>query len=452
MAHSRLQHHIIGLLAASYALIAAAAYAADEPPSTTANDKAKDPPQAASGAAPSPPAGPTYSGDLWTRSTLTGDWGGARNDLAAKGLTFNLSFTQVVMGVVSGGRDTGFEYLGRGELGVNLDTTKMELWPGGLFSVIGEGHVGNPVSAPHVGSLVPVDVNEFFPEADNSFIIPGFTYTQFFSPTFAVFGGKIPTITATSGDMNEFAHGKGDHQFLNTNLSLNPIIALTVPYSCWGAGALAMPTQDLVLSAVVIDAHGQADSAQFDSMFSNGVTFILEARLTTHFWNKTGHQLLGFTYATSSYTDLDQSVANLIIPGLPTSQADNSWSIYYNFDQYLYQPDPSASRGIGIFARAGLSDGEANPIRWVASGGVGGKGMFSGRPDDAFGIGYFHSGIADTQITSSLGFGDTEGIEAFYEFALTPWLHVTPDVQWIQPSQDRVDDSWVVGLRVFTSF
>lgn len=452
MGNTRMRSLIVGVLAPAYALFAGAAQAAHEHPSAGVDAAGKDQPGAASDAAPSAPSGPTDARDLWTRSTLTGDWGGTRSDLAAKGFTLNLSLTQVLMGVVSGGRDTGLEYLGRGEMNLTLDTTKMGLWPGGIFSVTGEGHFGEPVSTPYAGSLVPVDVNEFFPEADDSFVFPGFTYTQFLAPNFAVFGGKIPTITATSGDMNEFAHGKGDHQFLNTNFSLNPVIALTVPYSCWGAGALVLPTEDLALSAVAIDAHGQADSAQFDSMFSNGVTFIVEGRLTTHFWERTGHQLLGVTYATSSYTDLDQSVANLIIPGLPTSRADSSWSLYYNCDQYFYQPDPRIDRGIGIFARAGLSDGDPNPIQWVASGGVGGKGMISGRPDDAFGIGYFHSGIADTQTTSSLGFGDTQGVEAFYEFALTPWLHVTPDVQWVQPSQDRVDDSWVVGVRVFTSF
>jgi len=41
-----------------------------------------------------------YSGDIWHRSTLTGDWGGVRNDLAAKGITFDMSLTQVGQGVV----------------------------------------------------------------------------------------------------------------------------------------------------------------------------------------------------------------------------------------------------------------------------------------------------------------------------------------------------------------
>ncbi len=442
------QHPLaIALFVAAGLLVPAAL--ADDPPTPANGDEAeKD--KAAD--APSPPPALSYSGDFTMRSTLTGDWGGTRNELANRGLTLNMFLTQVGMGVVSGGRETGWGYLGRGEIDLNADTGKMGLWQGGFIGIVAEGHYGDSISTSHAGSLLPVDVNEFFPESANSFILPGVTYTQFLSEKVAVFGGKIPTITSNSGDMNEFAHGKGDHQFLNTNFSLNPVIALTVPYSCWGAGALFLPIKGLELKAVVIDSHGIANSAQFDSMFSNGATIIVEGRYTTHFWDKTGHQLLGVTYGTGSYTDLDQSVANAIIPGLPTSQDDGSWSVYYNFDQYVYQPDPKVDKGIGIFGRLGLSDGKANPIHWVASGGVGGKGMFEGRPDDGFGIGYFYSGIADTQITSGLNLGDSQGVEAFYEFAITPALHVSPDVQWVQPSQRRVDASWVVGIRVFMSF
>ena len=56
------------------------------------------------------------------RSTLTGDWGGARNDLAAKGITFDSSLTQVTQGVVSGGKDGTWQYGGRGDLTGKLDT------------------------------------------------------------------------------------------------------------------------------------------------------------------------------------------------------------------------------------------------------------------------------------------------------------------------------------------
>jgi hypothetical protein len=46
-----------------------------------------------------------YSGDLWSRSTFTGDWGGFCNEWAQKGITFDFSITQVGQGVVNGGQE-----------------------------------------------------------------------------------------------------------------------------------------------------------------------------------------------------------------------------------------------------------------------------------------------------------------------------------------------------------
>ena len=51
-----------------------------------------------------------YSGDLLSRSTLTGDWGGYRNQWAEKGITFDLSITQVGQGVVNGGKSGAWQY------------------------------------------------------------------------------------------------------------------------------------------------------------------------------------------------------------------------------------------------------------------------------------------------------------------------------------------------------
>ena len=58
-----------------------------------------------------PPATP-YSGNFWQRSTLTGDWGGLRNELAARGVTLDMSLTKAAQGIVHGGKDTGWQYGG----------------------------------------------------------------------------------------------------------------------------------------------------------------------------------------------------------------------------------------------------------------------------------------------------------------------------------------------------
>ena len=76
------------------------------------------------------------------------------------------------------------------------------------------------------------------------FGVPAWNFAQFLSPYFGLAIGKFATITNTSGDMNEFAHGKGATQFMNMALNFNPLLAFTVPYSTLGVGAVVLPTKD----------------------------------------------------------------------------------------------------------------------------------------------------------------------------------------------------------------
>ena len=88
------------------------------------------------------------------------------------------------------------------------------------------------------------------------------------------------------------------------------------------------------------------------------------------------------------------------------------------------------------------------------SGGVGGRGVIPGRPNDRYGLG-FYSLIVSGDLRNQLILGrlDTEwGMEVFYNIAITPWLQLTPDLQYIQSGRPRVDDAVVLGFRVQTYF
>ena len=69
------------------------------------------------------PSASPYWGDAWRRSTLSGDWAGLCNELAAKRVTIDMSLTQAAQGIAHGGKDTGWQYGGgRGDIILNLDT------------------------------------------------------------------------------------------------------------------------------------------------------------------------------------------------------------------------------------------------------------------------------------------------------------------------------------------
>jgi len=264
---------------------------------------------------------------------------------------------------------------------------------------------------------------------------------QFFSEYAGVFVGKVATITSTSGDMNDFAHGKGTTQFFNMAFNWNPVVNLTTPYSTLGAGVIILPTKDpngAIITLSALDGDGTADSSGFDTVFKGNTAYAIEGRVRTNFFGLTGHQLVGGTYSAKNFTSIDQNL-RFFLENRAIEQKDNSWCFYYNFDQYLYEPKKGSDQGIGIFGRFGASDGNPNPVHYFYSLGVGGKGVIPGRQLDQFGIGYYYMDISNPQFTGALAtrefLRNEQGFEAYYNFAITPWMKLTPDIQVIGPAQ-----------------
>ncbi len=392
-------------------------------------------------------APPPYSGDFATRSKLTGDWGGIRNDLETRGVTFDMNLTQIEQGVLNGGTDDVWQYGGRGNFTGNLDTQKLGLWPGGFATLEVESNFGNGINL-DTGAIDPVNTNQLFPDVGSgNFNVPQLSFTQFVSPYFGVFAGKLDTM---SSDANEFAHGKGDTQFMNVAFNINPVTLIAAPYSPLGAGFIVLPTEDpdqAVLNAVVIQSTAKASTAGFDHISSNDLTFAGEGRVRTHFFGLTGHQLVGAEYSNKQYTSIDQRVG-FILQNRRPAKTDGTWAVYYNFDQILYEIDKAKGRGVGLFGRFGAADGDPNFLQYFFSAGIGGKGLIPSREHDQFGLGYYYLDVANPTLSirkrSASFLRDEWGFEAYYNVALAPWLTFTPDIQVIGPALKRQRSSGTV--------
>ena len=389
---------------------------------------------------------------LWSRDRLTGDWGSLRSEWEEKGVDLHLDVTSVVQGIASGGVEKDAAVGGSADLFVNLDSEKMGLWPGGFLNLFAEAQFGDSVIQ-KTGAITASNTDALFPLPDEDKVtLTSVVLTQFFTESIGVFAGKVETL---EGDLNEFAGGRGKDQFLNTNFVFSPITLLSVPYSALGGGLLyLLPDDKGMISVSALDASGQPDEAGFDDAFGDGVLLSAEGRVEVNFFDRPGHQSLGVTYSTKEFKDLSDLGRLLLPPSVvAVGTKSGSWSVYYNFDHYLYV-ESDGEQGVGVFGRLGWADRDTNPIERFYSIGIGGKGIIPGRDRDSFGVGYYYQEVSHKISDLVVGLADLadgQGGEIWYSIEATPWMHVTLDFQVID-STGPADVAIVTGLRAKVDF
>jgi len=133
--------------------------------------------------------------------------------------------------------------------------------------------------------------------------------------------------------------------------------------------------------------------------------------------------------------------------------------------QYLHTEDDSGDRpldlgngkpdleGWGLFSRVAFADEDTNPWKFTASGGIGGRGLIPTRDNDVLGVGYYYNDVDPDRFLFSNRLDDSgQGMECFYNIAITPAVRLTFDFQWIDSVVSSVDDGYVLGARLQTSF
>jgi porin len=388
---------------------------------------------------------PDYDGDIFTRNTLIGGWAGVRDKIATdNGLQFVLDVTQYYQGVIDGGLDETAAYSGVGDYHIRLDSGQAGLWPGGFIDVHGQTFWGRTING-STGAVLPVNTQlALSAPAGVGTYLSHVVFTQFLSEKFAVMFGKLD---ATIGDDNAFAHGIGDRRFQNLGFSFNPVTLLTGPYSALGAGVMYLLGGESMINFLVLDGDGRIDRAGFDTVFKGNTTFSANIKLESDFFEQPGHHWLGGLYGNGAYNTQGQ-IPRLLIPNstAPPITEDNTWAIFYNFDQYLVSNPDNPDEGWGLFGRFGIADKSTNLIRTFYSIGVGGNSIIPGRNRDRFGIGYYYMNLSDERL--GLLTGDNEsGIEVFYNAALTPWLELSADYQYLDGAVRAADNAHVLGFR-----
>jgi porin len=397
---------------------------------------------------------PTATPATWGGDTLTGDWGGRRTLLKEEyGITLAPRLTQFYQGLSAGDGDHDFEYGGKADLMLNADLSKLGFWNGFSLTVHAEYNYGESINGAG-GTLVPPNTALVFPgmEGSDAFDLSSVYFTQHFSKSVSLLFGKLNMMDIAA--RTPFKGGAGIDSFWNLTF-VAPPSGLVPPY-LFGA-LLSVRTEPATFGLWIYDPNSVINKTGFEEPFANGVTIRGSVDFPVTIGGLSGHQGFVALYSTEDGTDLED-IGDTFLPPFPPNSPDIKDSGYYfayTFDQYLYRASENSKEGFGLFGQFGISDGNPSRLYWSALVGIGGTGLIiPGRSRDNWGIGYYYDNPSPDlkkSLSPLLKIRDEQGVEIFYNFAVTPGITVGVDLQVINPSLGE-DTVIIPGLRWVTRF
>ena len=353
------------------------------------------------------PADGTLSQSLWNRDTLGGDWGGARGTLGQYGIRFDLWATGFYQDLLDGaGNDEG-DFSGRVDLMINGDTGKFGLWQGGGL----HAHVtyrGGDLPGFRGGALFPVHTSGVLPLGGSDDVVATSLYmSQRFGDATRLMLGKINVVDLLAS--HPFFGGWGTDRFWHLAFVAPP--SGVVPPVIMG-GILSHSFAPYTLTAMVFDPNDQTTSNSLNRLFEVGVNVSLGLAWSGELTGRKSGAGITATYSTAEGTDWSQIG---LPPGSQTTTKKGSCNVAVELSHLLVENAGVPGKGLGLYAKAAIADGNPNPFKRSLVGGVAGHAIVPGRPLDYFGFGYFFYDLSDQLQDAVAPVGslkDEQGVEA----------------------------------------
>jgi porin len=373
----------------------------------------------------------------------------------AVGIAFGLTqiYQQNVHGGISKHRKAG-RYSGSYDIELTADLQRLLGIEGASLFVHTEGFWSKSggIDAPSVGSAFGVN-GDGYPR--NAMVITEFWYEQ--SMLDGQFLFRVGKMDLTGGfehhgcpvafDASAFANDE-TNQFLNGALVNNP----TIPFPDYALGAAAFysPIDWWYIAAGVVDAQNDFRETGFKTTFGDEDYFfyIFETGVTPRLTSDNGP--LQGAYRVGLWVDAQDKFRRS-----NGKKYRDDTGFYLSCGQMVCKENnnPEDTQGLGLFARFGYANSDLNEMGNFWSIGAQYQGLVDSRDDDVLGLGFAQGIFSDfAGANDGAGYSDDHEsvLEIYYNATLTPWLNISPSVQYISnPGGNRtVSDAVVLGLRL----
>jgi porin len=369
--------------------------------------------------------------------------------LANCGVTYSVEVPQFYQGVTSGGGERGFEYGGKVDQFIIVDSTKLGLWQGMTMTMHVETRFGDDVNGQAVG-LAPVNVAMLYPkEGEHDTAITNLSFAQAVSDDVQLTFGKFNSLDLFYGLYPQT--GRGVNGFMNASMVIPITVARVAPLSFMGAGAMKYHGKQIQGAVLVYDTQNCTTTSGFDDLFDNGANILGYWRFFTNVGGLPGSQGFAGIWSTGDFVSFDPT-GFAIVPGqgIVAVPTDGAYTLAYILEQTLWMDCCNQNRNIALLSQWGLADEQTSPFSWSANVGIQATGFLCPRPADSMGVGYFYTGLSDdftNLLSPMLTLHDINGVELYYNAAVAKSFNLTTDLQVIEPADVTNDTAVVFGLR-----
>ena len=384
-------------------------------------------------------------------STLSGDWGGLRQQWVARGANFEAVYTADVIANRRGGIERGTKTLGNIDLQLRLDGARLFDRPGLTVFLYGLGNHGGKPSA-MVGDLQGLDNIE----APTTWKVFEAWLEQ--SWTRASLRGGLYDVNS------EFDAIDTSSLFISSSQGVGPDFSQSgrngpsiFPTTSLGIRLSYLPSTNAYVQAAAPDSvpgdpnnpHGT--HIQFNP--GDGALLVAETGLR---YPGAPEGTLGRRYSLGAwhYTAKFDDLLDTNSSGQPIQHRNNQ-GLYAIAEGALFHEPGDAAQGLNVFCRFGLASADVNILRHYLGLGVIYTGLFTGRPRDKLGLGLAHASTGEkyrrlTALSGTAADKAESVVELSYRAGVLDWLVVQPDLQYIiNPGADpALNNALVLGARV----
>jgi porin len=422
---------------------------------------------------------------------MLGDMWGLRTALSKVGITFALQETSEVLGNVTGGAQKGAAYDGLTQMLVQLDTKRAFGWYGGTLNISALQIHGTNLSS---NNLLTLQTSSGI-EANRATRLWELWYQQKFLEE-----DRLDIRIGQQSLDQEFMVSQNANYFVNTMFGWPMVPSADLPgggpaypLSALGVRLRTRPIDSLTfLLGVFNGSPAPSNNGDPQRLNPSGTSFPLNGgvlviaemqysypSLGTMLYADQAEPLartykLGAWYDSQSFADqhfdnAGLSLANPASSGVP-QQHRGDFGIYAVADQLVWVDKEESDRTINLFARAmGTPQSDRNLVTFSLNAGMTFHEPFLHRDDDTFGIGMGYAKVSGAaaaldKATAAYNpgtFTPTRGGETYleitYQYQVTPWCQVQPDIQYVfnpgggianpNAPAKRVGNELILGLR-----